>query len=147
VAGPRLRWRPTRQGQKFWPGASICLKVSEGPGLGLFKGIFRIAQSLPTFSSPTLSLPHFSLSPFLSSTLSLSFSFFTSTLPSYSSPTSSPSSLDLSPSRGPTSKLRSLGTAVGSPSGSGLSLATEQLVVHFELKIVLLLIAILKSFL
>jgi len=41
------------------PGASICLKVCEGPVPlpGLFKGIFRTAQSLPTFPSSTLSLP------------------------------------------------------------------------------------------
>ena len=59
------------------PGASNYVKVSEGPGPGLFRRIFRTAQfpsptfSLSTLAFSTLPLPiHLSPTSFLSSTLS-----------------------------------------------------------------------------
>jgi len=104
---------------------------------------FRTVQSLPTFPSPILSLSHPSLPTFLS----LPFSphsfppppfpsppFFFHLFPhsSLHHPSPTPS---LSP---PLNIVRGLESAESSPSRSGMSPATKRLVVHFELKIVLL---------
>jgi len=130
------------------PGASICLKVSEGPGPGLFKGIFRTAQSLPTFLSPTLPIPHPFPPPLSLLHLSLSQPSHSSTLPLPIPPYTTPLFLpSLSPFWGrPLNLTKGLGSAVSFPSGSGRSPATKRLV-HFKLKRMLLVMAILKSFL
>ena len=105
--------------------------VSEGPEPGLFKGTFRTALFLPTFLSAIV----FLLQPFPPHRSP-------STLPVLFLPTPShPFRLPL-PAPPPLIQL-GLGSAVSSLSGSGRSPTTKRLVVHFELKRVLLV----KSFL
>ena len=124
-------------------GASICVKVSKGPGPWLFRGIFRIAQSLPTFpniltyssllsSTPTFALLHlFPLHSFPSPTFppfpisALHYPFFSSSF--------------VSPFLGLTfNPARASWAAVSSPSGSGQSLATKWLLVNFGWVIIII---------